>query len=94
MGTTGTSGLPSAPHIPHLWLCFFAISVFLVGINEYLVYHAVFGGFGGGHPIVAVTVGRHLLEGLAAVVRNDAIKLVLEFKYLTGCDFNIRSLSL
>ena len=72
---------------------FFAIVLGLF-LNKYFVNHAIFLGFSGGHPLVAVGVGPDLVVTLARVQGDDFVQFLLQFLDLASRDFNLGGLSL
>ena len=68
-------------------------SLLLVTI-ENLVDHTVVFRFFSRHPVVAVRVGPHLVDGLAGVLGDDGVQLFLELLNLTGGDLDVRGLTL
>lgn len=58
------------------------------------VDHAIFTGFFGRHPVVAVAVGPNFVKVGMAMLSNNGIEFLFEFHNFTGRDFDVGSLAL
>ena len=65
----------------------------LSALGHNLVNHSVFQCFLGGHPVVAVSIGKDLVKRLATVLRNDAKEFLSVLFNLTCLDENVLCLT-
>ena len=65
----------------------------LSALGHNLVNHSVFQCFLGGHPVVAVSIGKDLVKRLAAMLRDDVEEFLSALFNLTSLDENVLCLT-
>ena len=66
----------------------------MFSLDQHIVDHSVVLGFLGCHPVVAVGVTLHLLDGLSGMVGYYLVKLLFQLEYLAGGNLDVGCLSL